>query len=109
MNAIFWLIRDAYLRGANWRDKIGSMELAEKAAYDYADKTTSVEPELGIIDSNEYRLIDAAPSLLEALKAFVDAEDLTGQSDISISAYDKRMEAAYEQAVAAIARVEAGA
>ncbi len=40
-DALFWRIRVAYLRGAEWRDQNGSMELAEKASYDYADKMTS--------------------------------------------------------------------
>jgi hypothetical protein len=40
-NTLFWGLRDAYLRGATWRDENGSMELAEKASYDYADKMTS--------------------------------------------------------------------
>lgn len=38
---LFWRLRIAYLRGAEWRDQNGSMELSDKASYDYADKITS--------------------------------------------------------------------
>lgn len=40
-DALFWKLRIAYLRGAEWRDQNGSMELSDKASYDYADKVTS--------------------------------------------------------------------
>lgn len=38
---LFWRLRISYLRGAEWRHQTGSMELSEKASYDYADKITS--------------------------------------------------------------------
>lgn len=38
---LFWRLRVAYLRGAEWRDTTGSMLLVDKASYDYADKITS--------------------------------------------------------------------
>jgi hypothetical protein len=40
-DTLFWRLRIAYIRGAEWRDRNGSMELHEKASYDYADKITS--------------------------------------------------------------------
>ncbi|MFB7144977.1 hypothetical protein ACWGMK_06005 [Agrobacterium deltaense] len=41
---LFWRLRVAYLRGAEWRDITGSMHLVDKASYDYADKITSPLP-----------------------------------------------------------------
>ncbi len=48
----------------------------------------------------------AAPAMYRALKAFIAAEKQTGNSAISVFAYDKAMEAAYDLAVAAIRRAE---
>ena len=38
---LFWRLRLAYLRGAEWRETSGSMHMVGKAADDYADKITS--------------------------------------------------------------------
>lgn len=39
--ALFARLRMAYMRGAAWRDENGSLDLVEKASYDYADKETT--------------------------------------------------------------------
>ncbi len=41
LDELFWRLRGAYVRGAEWRQHSGSLELVEKASYDYADKATS--------------------------------------------------------------------
>lgn len=40
-DALFWRLRIAYQRGAEWYRQNGSMEFLDKASYDYADKITS--------------------------------------------------------------------
>lgn len=43
--SLFWKLRIAYVRGAEWRHRNGSLEMIDKASYDYADKATSPLPE----------------------------------------------------------------
>lgn len=51
-------------------------------------------------------LIAAAPDLFVALKAFVHAEETTGDGTVSMAQYDKAMESVYQAALAAIAKAE---
>lgn len=58
-------------------------------------------------DTDEFKtanLIAAAPELYGALEAFIDAESVTGDQSISLQAYDKAMEEAFQKAMKALAK-----
>lgn len=70
-DALFWRLRVAYLRGAEWRDKNGSMELSDKASYDYADKITSpLSPALS------HSSVEQTPAPVSHLVSSNEAHDL---------------------------------
>jgi hypothetical protein len=85
---VFEAIRAAYERGAMWHQENGTLELVEKASYDFADKMTAAAPhptktEAVDADAGIERLTKALDRLRDQLDAIAvyGSDTLSGRID----------------------------